>query len=60
MSIRIPVQGVYAAGAQNFLLRVETDRGFVPQLRDGQSRDQRYLGVSLALTGLTTPTTGSQ
>ena len=60
VSIRIPVQGVYAAGAQNFLLRVETDRGFVPQLRDGRSRDQRYLGVSLELTGLTRPTTASQ
>ena len=60
VSIRIPVQGVYAAGAQNFLLRVETDRGFVPQLTDGRSRDQRYLGVSLELVGLTRPTTASQ
>ena len=60
VNVRIPVQGVYAAGAQNFLLRVETDRGFVPQLTDRRSRDQRYLGVSLELTGIPKPTTVSQ
>ena len=60
VSVRLPVQGVYAAGTQNFLLSVETDSGFVPQLRDVRSRDQRYLGVALELAGIPKPTTESQ
>ena len=75
VSIRLPVHGVYATGAQNFVLSVETDSGFVPRLQelpgwdgevqrmrntDVRSRDQRYLGVALELAGIPRPTTESQ
>ena len=60
VSFRLPVRGVYAAGAQNFMLSVETDTGFVPQLRDMRSRDPRYLGVALELTGIPGPEVTSQ
>ena len=60
VSIRLPVHGVYAAGAQNFVLSVETGSGFVPKLTDLRSRDQRYLGVALELAGIPRPTTESQ
>jgi hypothetical protein len=51
VSIRLPVEGVYAAGAQNFMLSIETERGFIPQLRDMRSRDRRHLGVLLNMQG---------
>ena len=50
-TIRLPVRGVYASGAQAFVLSIETDRGFVPHLRDPTSRDRRFLGVTMRLSG---------
>ena len=58
--VRLPVEGVYASGAQNFLLSVETTAGFTPRLIDASSRDQRHLGVSIQLTGVPGPANDSQ
>ena len=56
VNFRLPVSGVYAAGAQNFVLSIETDNGFVPSLLDTNSQDHRYLGVALELAGIPEPT----
>ena len=49
---RIPVEGVYARGAQSFVITVETEVGFVPRLRTAGSTDGRFLGVVVGLEGV--------
>ena len=51
-TMRFPVSGVHARGAQSFVVQVETDDGFVPRLRDATSNDGRYLGVAVRLDGI--------
>ena len=51
-TLRIPVDGVYARGAQSFVLTVETEAGFVPRLRTAGSTDGRFLGVLVGLEGV--------
>ena len=48
--LAFPVQGVLAAGAQNFLISVTSRDGVVPRLFNPQSRDARFLGVRLRLS----------
>ena len=48
--LTFPVRGVYARGAQNFVVTVTTSDGFVPRLRNPGSRDPRFLGVALELS----------
>lgn len=52
VTIRAPVDGVIARGAQSFILTIETDEGFVPRLLDANSDDGRYLGVVVSLKGI--------
>ena len=52
MTLRVPIEGVYARGAQSFVLTVETETGFVPQLRTAGSNDARFLGVVVGLEGI--------
>ena len=47
--LTLPVRGVLAAGAQNFLISVTSRDGVVPRLFNPQSRDARFLGVRLRL-----------
>jgi len=51
VTLRVPIAGVYAQGAQSFVLTVETEAGFVPQLRTVGSNDRRFLGVMVSLAG---------
>ncbi len=48
--VQADVTGVYARGAQTFVLSVETEAGFIPHLVDATSTDQRFLGVLVNLT----------
>ena len=52
MTLRVPIDGVFARGAQTFVLTVETESGFVPQLFRPGSRDGRFLGVQVGLEGI--------
>ena len=52
VTLRIPIEGVYARGAQSFVMTVETDAGFVPQFRTAGSNDGRFLGVVVGLEGI--------
>ena len=47
--LTLPVRGVLAAGAQNFLISIASRDGVVPRLFNPQSRDARFLGVRLRL-----------
>ena len=52
VTLRIPIEGVYARGAQSFVMTVETEAGFVPHQRTAGSNDGRFLGVVVGLEGL--------
>ena len=52
VTIRAPVDGVIARGAQSFILTIETNEGFVPSLLNADSNDGRYLGVVVGLEGI--------
>ena len=51
-TFRIPIEGVYARGAQSFVVTVKTEAGFVPRLRTTGSSDGRFLGVVVGLEGV--------
>ena len=51
-TLRVPIEGVFARGAQSFVLTVETESGFVPHLRTAGSADSRFLGVLVGLEGI--------
>ena len=53
-TLRVPIDGVFARGAQSFVLTVETESGFVPHLRNAGSADSRFLGVQVGLEGIPT------
>ena len=52
VTLHMPVSGVYARGAQSFVVRFEPQEGFVPRLREKTSRDGRFLGVAVRLDGI--------
>ena len=51
--VTLEPDGVYARRSWAYLLSVRTSNGFVPRLVETGSRDSRYLGVVLQLTGTT-------
>ena len=52
VSLRLPVEGVHASGAQNFILAIETTEGIVPRLENSRSNDSRFLGVLVNLEAI--------
>ena len=47
----LPVKGVLARGAQNFLVSLTARDGFVPRLQESRSTDTRFLGVAVQMRG---------
>ena len=50
IQLTFPVVGVPGRGAQNFVLSVKTENGFIPRLRDATSSDRRFLGAMVQLS----------
>ena len=48
--LTFPVVGVHGRGAQNFVLSVKTENGFIPRLRNETSNDRRFLGAMVQLS----------